>query len=266
MKKKILFVLALSAVMSLASCGAADDGSADSKSAAAVTVTEGGEESAPAEETTTPTETETAETEVSSAAEESSAAETASAAESAAESSADSSASPTGVISTANGDITYDELVINGLANQTKDGVYYALVNDGGGAAGSTYYTVYTSEDGNTWEKSEHYYQEPNGDNTHLPLNDGRMLVFTYDSAYNEPYPYAWILTLNGDAISVEEKQDFFSNVKYDDETPITEGGHMEYYVTYDGGYRITVTMTSENGNTLYKQFDLDPATLNLQV
>lgn len=245
MNKRIIFILSLAAAISLSACGEVGGTITVEDISSASTEEQTPENSTPYEEDAEPTEPEQ---EDSGDQQEE-------------DSVPDTEDDEPFVFSTPNGDFTYEQLYDMGLAN-CADGVYLALIPEGGGA-GHAYYSVYTSADGREWEQGEPY-SELNGKNIHIALDDGRILLFSYMTAACEPYPVAYVLTLSGGGVAVEEKPYYFDGLTFEDGSPLDAYGEVTFGVIYNGGYSFRFSFSGAEGGMLDAEYELDPETLEI--
>lgn len=249
MNKRIIFILSLAAAMSLSACGevggtiTVEDISSASAEDQTPDSPETPENDTPYEEDADPTDSE----------------QEGSGDQSEAASAPDTEQPFT--FATPNGDFTYEQLYDMGLAN-FADGVYFALIPEGGGA-GHAYYSVFTSADGMEWEQGEPY-SELNGKNIHIALDDGRILLFSYMTAACEPYPVAYVLELSRDGVAVEEKPHYFDALTFEDGSPLDAYGEVAFGVIYEGGYSFRFSFSGAEGGTLNEMYELDPETLEI--
>lgn len=167
------------------------------------------------------------------------------------------------VFTTAGGEYTYHDLVYYGYAN-TMNGKQYCIVPTDG-AAGQAYFNAYTSTDGTNWTDAG-TYSEPNGDNYHYPLEDGRIILFNAGgpASVNVPGVYAISLSDSG-TVSNEQVSGFFDGLTTNDGTPLTSATGLSFYVSYNGGYNFTFSFTDEAGNMVFNgNYELDPTTLKI--
>lgn len=249
MNKKMLFILSLAAAMSLSACGEVGGTITieDISSASAEDQTPENDTSYDDDEDAAPSEPEPEQEDSGEQQEDNSAPDTA--------------ADEPFVFSTPNGDFTYEQLYDLGLAN-FADGEYFALIPEGGGA-GHAYYSVYTSADGREWKQGEPY-SELNGKNTHIALDDGRIMLFSYMTAACEPYPVAYVLTLTDGGAAVEEKPHYFDALTFEDGSPLDAYGEVTFGVIYNGGYSFRFSFSGAEGGMLDAEYELDPETLEI--
>lgn len=159
---------------------------------------------------------------------------------------------------------SFRDLADSGFANVYEEGKAYAVVRSDG-AAGSIYYKVYNSTDGGkNWLECE-TYREANGDNTHIALDDGGMLLFSYHTARNEVYPAASYLYFDGIGIKAVELEDVLAETTLDDGRILKDVENAFYDITYSGGYKVSVKIAdSETGEDIYDgSFDFTAAVEN---
>ncbi len=254
MKKKIAFLLAMSMVIALSACGEVDTESTSqtaaetSSQSAADTSSEEAESSETAEETSSETPETTSSETVSSEA------ETVETAEPAVE-------YETFVFTTPEGDYSYEQLHADGLANKTRDGIYYALVSNGGGA-GHQYYKLWATDSGEWAEKLD--YQTLSGNNTWFALDDGKLVKFYYQTAAGEPYPQILVFNYENGNITEADNTTAFANQTFDDGQPLDAHGEVVFSALYEGGYNFWLTFTGEDGSVLDKEFTFAPETFDV--
>ena len=130
-----------------------------------------------------------------------------------------------------------------GLSNVTPDGLAYCLVYSDAGA-GHRYYDSYFSHDkGKTWTKGT-FYDEINGDNTHIAMQDGSIVLFSNHSPRGETYPSAFRLYPEGKGIKSEGLGDIFAGAKLGDGRAVDSGIDVNYEVTYLGKERFLFHFT----------------------
>jgi hypothetical protein len=269
MKKKILTALILSAMMtaSLASCGDVkdNDSKSDASSAAASTDTDvTGEEDTTAEEDKDVEPT--AEEDSSKADDDSSKSDDSAPEETEEKKQAtlhDTYVSKIAAYTFDNGH-SFSELNSMGFANAYDEGKAYAIVSmEGGAAAGSVYYNVLNSTDGGeNWLPCE-TYREANGNNYHIALDDGAVLLLSTGSARQETYPVVSYLYFDGIGIKAVELTDVLADLKLADDTLLKDAENLELsMVGYGGGYTVELTFTDPNTyETAYEgEFDFTEA------
>lgn len=258
MKKKLALLLAVSMMLAMTSCGEVE-GENSSEQAPANEVTQSAEDSTeeePAEDTESTEEessedTSSEETVSSEADAESSAADTTS-------SEADTADSTDPLEDYAFDSYTYAQLKADGLANKSADGIYYALISQGGGA-GHSFYTVWSTESGEWAESGQ--FQVANGNNTWFALDDGRLIRFFYETPAMENYPQVAVMTFTGGEIAEYINAETFSGQTYDDGVAIDGHGKVTFSAVYEGGYAFWLTFTGADGGVIDKEFVLDPDT-----
>jgi|GEM_PF-1952927 len=131
----------------------------------------------------------------------------------------------------------------NGLSNVTPEGLAYCLIYSDAGA-GHRYYDSYFSRDkGKTWTKGT-FYDEINGDNTHIAMQDGSIVLFSNHSPRGETYPSAFRLYPEGQGIKSEGLGDIFAGAKLKDGRAVDSGIDVNYEVTYLGKERFLFHFT----------------------
>ena len=267
MKKKIITALILSAMMtaSLASCGDVkdkDSSKADTNSTAASTDNDvTGEEDTTSEEDkdTEPTPEEDS----SKADDDSSKSDDSAPEDTEPEMSLHEFQLSSIAAYTFDGNYSFTDLNGKGLANVYEEGKAYAIVPlEGGAAAGSVYYGVYNSTDGGeNWLPCENY-REANGNNTHIALDDGAILLISSGSARQESYPVVSYLYFDGIGIKAVELTDVLADLKLADGTLLKDVEYYDYTTAYNKGYDIHLTITDTNsGEDIYDgQFDFTEA------
>ncbi|ADU23249.1 MULTISPECIES: hypothetical protein [Ruminococcus] len=262
MRNKILTTLILSALLtaSLASCGDTKEKKDDSSKAAAV-ITD--DETTSDEEVTADEDT----TDVPTADEDSSAApaETTDSKAETTSSAADTKSHEEWLSQieahTFDNGSSFLELNAMGLGNVYQEGKAFAVVPSDA-AAGSRYYKVYNSTDGGkNWLDCEDY-REVNGDNTHIALDDGGLLLFSNHSARSEAYPIVSYLCFDGIGIKAYELNEVLAQTVLDDERLLKDVENIDYTVSYTGGYSVQLTLTDPATGAVVcdREFDFAPS------
>ncbi|MBR0125704.1 MAG: exo-alpha-sialidase [Treponema sp.] len=144
---------------------------------------------------------------------------------------------------TPTGSVDFEGQFKKGLSNVTPDGLAYCLVYSDAGA-GHRYYDSYFSRDkGKTWTKGT-FYDEINGDNTHIAMQDGSIVLFSNHSPRGETYPSAFRLYPEGKGIKSEGLGDIFAGAKLGDGRAVDSGIDVNYEVTYLGKERFLFHFT----------------------
>ncbi|MBQ1432616.1 MAG: exo-alpha-sialidase [Ruminococcus sp.] len=256
--KKIILAMAITAVFAGAMAGCGQVG----QNSPAVTITEktsAEQEESKAEETTAP-ETDTETTAETSAPEESKAEET-----TADSSKADKTTTTTTTAATtqpaenAVSDTVVDYQVqhAKGLANTASDGRMYCLVPSDGGAGHRYYYTYFSSDSGATWTEGD-TYDEINGDNTHIAMDNGDILLFTNHTPRGETYPRVYRLTPSGNAVSSVQLADIFEGVYLPDGRAINSEIDVNCTVTYLGGTQFSISFNDNNSGDYIGDVEID--------
>lgn len=263
--RKTAFIIALMAALTMASCGEinADSSSSNEQAAQNAPAASAAEEEQTEEQTSENAEAESTEDTASNeegtvSAEESIAPET------------ESTGEVTGnneltnfVFETPNGDFSYQQLCASGLANTTADGVYYALVSNGGGA-GHAFYKVWSTEATGEWAEAGDY-QALNGNNTFIALDNGKIIKFYYNTAACEPYPHAALLSYTGGTVIDEvDNPSLFDYTTFEDGQKLDAHGEITFSAEYLGDFTFWLTFQAADGTTLEKEFKLDPNTLSV--
>ncbi len=144
---------------------------------------------------------------------------------------------------TQTGSVDFEGQFKKGLSNITPEGLAYCLVYSDAGA-GHAYYDSYFSRDkGKTWTKGT-FYDEINGDNTHIAMQDGSIVLFSNHSPRGETYPSAFRLYPEGQGIKSEGLGDIFAGAKLGDGRAVDSGIDVNYEVTYLGKERFLFHFT----------------------
>ncbi len=159
------------------------------------------------------------------------------------------------------GSFSFPELFYHGLANITPEDKAYCLIQKDG-AAGHSYYELYVrSDDGETWSDCG-VYDEASGEKFRFSLEDGRILVFSYHTAYCEAYPAVFVYELNGDKLVRTDCQDIFADIKLDDGSSLKSDGNYDFSAEYNAGYSFSFTITDKDTGASYSAVnELDPET-----
>lgn len=235
--KKIIFALALTAVFAgvLAGCGQMEGinpaATIDEKTAASAEESKAEETSATEVTTTTAAETSAAD----SKKEETTTTTTAAAATTTTAAQA-TTAADTSVVD-------YQAQYALGLANTAADGRKYAMVPSDGGAGHRYYQTYFSSDNGAAWTEGD-YYDEASGDNTHVALDNGDILLFSNHTARGETHPAVFRLTPSGNAIASTQLPDIFEGVYLPDGRLIDQNVDVDCTVNYLGGSLFEIGFT----------------------
>ncbi|NLT08131.1 MAG: hypothetical protein GXY08_01320 [Ruminococcus sp.] len=159
------------------------------------------------------------------------------------------------------GSFSFPELFYHGFANITPEDKAYCLIQKDG-AAGHSYYELYVrSDDGETWNDCG-VYDEASGEKYRFSLEDGRILVFSYHTAYCEAYPTTFVYELNGDKLVRTDCKDIFADIKLDDGSSLKNDGNYDFKAEYNAGYSFSFTITDKDTGASYSAVnELDPET-----
>lgn len=222
MKRLIAVIASLSLAAMLASCGTAEDPSSTAKKTA----------SSKAEQTTEDASSQAekepqAEPEEPDPSEESQELE-----ESETETDVTVDFADVTFTNTAGEEVTYDDVASIGQACTTEDGLTYCFVSDGAGA-GSVYYKVFYTEDGQEWKESETPLKVNNGENDFWSCEDGTIVGFEFRTAENRAYPKAVVYSFDKDthSVSAQEYTDVFNSVTDAAGNPLTDPSTYDFTV-----------------------------------
>lgn len=235
--KKIIFALALTAVFAgaLAGCGQMEG---INPAATIEEKTEVSAEESKAEETSAPeaTTTAAAETSATDSKKEETTTTTKAAATTTTTAAQTTAAPDTSVVD-------YQAQYALGLANTAADGRKYCIVPSDGGAGHRYYLTYFSSDNGATWAEGD-TYDEINGDNTHVALDNGDILLFSNHTARGETHPTVFRLTPSGNAIASTQLADIFEGVYLPDGRLIDQNVDVDCTVNYLGGSLFEIGFT----------------------
>ena len=149
---------------------------------------------------------------------------------------------------------TFGELRNYGYANYT-DGYFYCIVPDGGGA-GSVYYTLHYTSDGQNWETADDFIQALNGEANYFGMDNGTLVKFEFKTAENNIFPKVINYTFDPETqtLSSTVYADLFDGLfTLADGSPVTEDSVLRYDVGYGGGRTFGCTVIDTlTGDTLY--------------
>ena len=150
---------------------------------------------------------------------------------------------------------TFMQLYDMGLANITA-GVPYCLVPEGA-SAGSSYYTLHYTEDGQEWKVSETFFQTLAGKNFYFAADDGNIVKIEWQTAETNALPQAIVYSLDVTDYTMTPTKTYdtlFNDlVKKPDGSEYTSPTAYQFDVTYDGGKTYScVFMDIETEQTLF--------------
>ena len=150
---------------------------------------------------------------------------------------------------------TFMQLYDMGLANITA-GMPYCLVPEGA-SAGSSYYTLHYTEDGQEWKVSETFFQTLAGKNFYFAADDGNIVKIEWQTAETNALPKAIVYSLDVSDYTMTPSKTydtlFNELVKKPDGGEYTTPTAYQFDVTYDGGKTYScVFMDIETEQTLF--------------
>ncbi len=223
MKKLIAVIASLSLAAALVSCGTAEDSSSQAKKV-----------SSKAEQTSEIVSSQAEEEPQAEPVEEDPSEESQELDESEAEPEPEPADTFAGVTfkNSAGEEVTYEEAASSGLAAAADDGSAYCFVADGAGA-GSVFYKVFYTEDGQEWKETDAPLRVLNGRNSFWSCEDGTIVGFEFRTAESRAYPKAVVYSFDKatHSVSAQEFPDVFNSVTDAAGNPLTDQNAYDFEV-----------------------------------